>query len=178
MLGSLVSEHAHAIYRGNAAAQKEYVGSFYGSFFAGVNLLGFLLQIFAVSRIFAAISVRGAMYILPTISLMSYSILGYVPILGIVRWAKTLENATDYSLQSTVRQALFLPTSREAKYKAKAAIDTFFMRSGDVLQAGIVRIGAQLNLALTGFAWVNVGLTLVWLYAVSRLSREHRRMGF
>ena len=100
------------------------------------------------------------------------------PALAIVRGAKTLENATDYSLQNTVRQALFLPTTREEKYKAKAAIDTFFMRSGDVLQAGIVRLGAQLHFSLTGFAWVNVGLTLVWLYIVSRLSREHRRMGF
>mgnify|MGYP000057750016 CR=1 FL=1 len=32
--------------------------------------------------------------------------------------AKTAENATDYSLQNTVRQILFLPTTREQKYKA------------------------------------------------------------
>ena len=74
--------------------------------------------------------------------------IGLVPLLGLVRWGKTLENATDYSLQNTVRQALFLPTSREAKYKAKAAIDTFFMRFGDVLQAGLVRLGAQFHLAV------------------------------
>jgi hypothetical protein len=47
-----------------------------------------------------------------------------------------------------------------------------------VLQAGIVRLGAQIQLSLTGFAWVNVGLTLVWLYIVTRLGREHRKMGF
>jgi ATP:ADP antiporter, AAA family len=178
MLGDLVSNQAHALHPGNAAAQKQFVGAFYGNFFAGVNLLGFLLQTFVVSRLFPLIGVRGAMYILPSIALMSYSLLGLVPILGIVRWAKTFENATDYSIQNTVRQALFLPTSREAKYKAKAAIDTFFMRSGDVLQAGIVRLGAQLQLTLTGFAWINVGLTLIWLYTVSRLGREHRKMGF
>jgi AAA family ATP:ADP antiporter len=178
MLGDLVSGQAHSLYPGDAAAQKQFIGTFYGNFFAGVNLLGFLIQTFVVSRLFPVIGVRGAMYILPAISLMSYSLLGLVPLLGIVRWAKTLENATDYSLQNTVRQALFLPTSREAKYKAKAAIDTFFMRSGDVLQAGVVRLGAGLNLGLTGFAWVNVGLTLIWLYTVSRLGREHRKMGF
>ena len=177
-LGNLVSDQAHALYPGNAAAQKQFIGGFYGSFFANVNLLGFLLQTFAVSRLFPLIGVRGAMFILPTISLMSYSLMGLVPILGIVRWSKIFENSTDYSIQNTVRQALFLPTSREAKYKAKAAIDTFFMRFGDVLQAGVVKLGAQLNLALTGFAWVNVGFVLLWLYVVSRLSREHRRMGF
>jgi AAA family ATP:ADP antiporter len=178
MLGDLVSTEAHQLHPGDPAAQKEFIGTFYGNFFAGVNLLGFLLQTFAVSRLFPLIGVRGAMFVLPAISLMSYSLLGLVPMLGIVRWAKTLENATDYSLQNTVRQALFLPTSREAKYKAKAAVDTFFMRFGDVLQAGVVRLGASLQLGLTGFAWVNVGLTLIWLYIVTRLSREHRKMGF
>ena len=91
---------------------------------------------------------------------------------------KTLENSTDYSLQNTVRQALFLPTSREAKYKAKAAIDTFFMRFGDVLQSGVVKLGNELAIGLSGFAWLNVALTGVWLWIAARLYREHRRMGF
>ena len=178
LLGDLVSNHAQQLHPADIAAQKQYVGAFYGGFFANVNLLGLLLQMFAVSRILPILGVRGALFVMPTISLISYSMIGLVPILGLIRWAKTIENATDYSLQNTVRQALFLPTSREAKYKAKAAIDTFFMRFGDVLQAGVVRIGAQFHLAFSGFAWVNVGLTLIWLYAVTRLSREHRRMRF
>lgn len=177
ILGDLVAHHAQQM-GGDSAAQKQFVGAFYGGFFANVNLLGLLLQMFAVSRLLPLIGVRRALYVLPCISLLTYSTIGLVPLLGLVRWGKTLENATDYSLQNTVRQALFLPTSREAKYKAKAAIDTFFMRFGDVLQAGVVRIGAQFHLAFSGFAWVNVGLTLVWLFAVTRLSREHRRMHF
>ena len=49
--------------------------------------------------------------------------LAMFPVFGLIRWAKTLENATDYSIQNTIRHALFLPTSREEKYKAKAAVD-------------------------------------------------------
>ncbi|MEO5951050.1 MAG: Npt1/Npt2 family nucleotide transporter, partial [Chloroflexia bacterium] len=178
LLGSVVSEEARKLFPTDPAAQKQYIGGFYGSFFAGVNLLGFLLQSFAVSRLFQYIGVRGAMYILPAIALLSYTVLAFVPVLAIVRIAKTLENATDYSIQNTVRQALFLPTSREAKYKAKAAIDTFFMRTGDVIQAGIVKMGADLHMATAGFAWLNVGFTLVWLWIASRLDREHRRLSF
>jgi AAA family ATP:ADP antiporter len=112
------------------------------------------------------------------ISLLTYSSIGLVPLLGLVRFGKTLENATDYSLQNTVRQALFLPTSREAKYKAKAAIDTFFMRFGDVLHAGVVAIGAQFQLAFSGFAWINVGFVLVWIFAATKLSQQHQKMRF
>ncbi|PWU06035.1 MAG: translocase [Terriglobia bacterium] len=176
LLGDLVSSQARALHPGNLAAQKQFIGSFYGSFFADVNLLGLLLQVFAVSRIVPRYGVRAALYILPVISLACYSAVGLAPLLGLIRWGKTLENATDYSIQNTLRQALFLPTSREAKYKAKAAIDTFFMRLGDVLHAGLVRLGSQLHLAFAGYAWINVGLTVGWLYAVSRLARQHHGM--
>jgi AAA family ATP:ADP antiporter len=178
ILDKFVVDQAHALYPGNLSAQEQFIGGFKGSFFAGVNLLGFLLQTFAVSRLFATIGVRRALYLLPSIALLSYTIIAFVPLLALVRVTKTVENATDYSVNNTARQAMFLPTSREAKYKAKAAIDTFFQRFGDVLQAGIVGIGARLHLATTGFAWLNAGLTLVWLLVVSRLAAEHRRMQF
>lgn len=178
LLGSVVSEEARNLFPGDETAQKQYIGGFYGSFFAGVNLLEFLLQSFAVSRILQFAGVRRALYILPSIALFSYTVLAFVPVLAIVRIAKTLENATDYSIQNTLRQALFLPTSREAKYKAKAAVDTFFMRTGDVIQAGIVRVGVELQMATAGFAWLNVAFTLGWLWIAARLDREHRRLSF
>src|SRR5258706_1305086 len=173
-LGNLVSSQAHALHPGNAAAQKQFIGGFYGSFFANVNLLGFLLQTFAVSRLLPLIGVRGAMFILPTISLMSYSLMGLVPILGIVRWAKIFENASDYSIQNTVKQALFLPTSRDAKYKAKAAIDTVSMRIGDLASAGLVALGAQLGFTMFGYALINVVAAALWIWVVAQLRhRQH-----
>lgn len=174
LLGSFVGDQAKALYAADEAAQKQFVGAFYGDFFATVNLLGFLLQAFAASRIFRWVGVRGALFLLPSIALASYSLLAMVPVLGLVRWTKTFENATDYSIQNTIRQALFLSTSREAKYKAKAAIDTFFMRLGDVIQAGVVRLGAEFHLAFAGFAWLNIGLTLAWLWVATRVAKEHR----
>lgn len=97
------------------------------------------------------------------------------PVLAVVSILKVLENSTDYSVQNTVRQALFLPTSREAKYKAKAAIDTFFMRLGDVTQAAIVRVGTSFGAGVAAFAWFNVILTVGWLVVAGQIAREHRR---
>jgi AAA family ATP:ADP antiporter len=178
LLSSVVEQEASQLHPGDKTAMRTFIGGFYGSYFTWVNLLGLVLQTFAVSRIFDFIGVRGALFVLPSLALISYSVMAVAPALAVVRGAKTLENATDYSLQNTVRQTLFLPTSRAEKYKAKAAIDTFFMRFGDVLQAGIVRAGAELSVSFTGFAWLNVGLTLAWLWIASLLGREHRRMAF
>src|SRR6185369_9668150 len=96
---------------------------------------------------------------------------------AILRWAKTAENATDYSIMNTGRQMLWLPTSREEKYKAKQALDTFFVRAGDLLSAGLVYAGTHwLALSARGFALTNVFLVLLWLGVAVLLLRENRRM--
>jgi AAA family ATP:ADP antiporter len=154
---------------------KAFIGQFFGHFYSAANLLGLLLQTLATSRIFRLLGVRCALFVLPVVALVSYSTLTLVPVLMIVRWAKILENSTDYSIMNTVRQALWLPTSREAKYKAKAAIDTFFTRSGDVLQAGVVLAGTAIGIGITGFSMVNIVLTAAWLFAATRIYVEHRK---
>ena len=96
--------------------------------------------------------------------------------LRVIRAVKIAENATDYSLQNTARQALFLPTSREAKYKAKQAIDTFFWRAGDVLSAGLVFLGTELAMAPTALRAVNVVLVVAWIVIVIGIAREHKKL--
>jgi hypothetical protein len=63
---------------------------------------------------------------------------GFVPIFTLIRLVKIAENATDYSLMNTTRHALFLPVDRDATYEGKTAIDSFFWRVGDLIQAGVV----------------------------------------
>jgi AAA family ATP:ADP antiporter len=151
ILGKTVSTAAEAqIAAGKAGEVPEdefkenFIGGFYADFFTWVNLATALIQLFVVSRFLQWFGVRAALFVLPLVALGGYSMLALAPILGAIRTVKIFENSLDYSLQNTARQALFLPTSRDAKYKAKAAIDTFFWRAGDVLSAVMVFIGAQL----------------------------------
>jgi AAA family ATP:ADP antiporter len=179
ILGKLVVEHAAGVVAsGTPGALNEgaIIGQFYGDFFAWVNLLGFLFQLLLVSRIFKYAGVRRALFILPLIATFSYGMLAVLPILAIVRFAKILENSTDYSIQNTARQALFLPTSREAKYNAKQAIDSFFWRTGDLLQAVVVYVGTLLAFGIRSFAAINLALVMVWLVLVVAIGREYQTL--
>jgi AAA family ATP:ADP antiporter len=72
---------------------------------------------------------------------------------------------------------LFLPCTTEQKYSAKQAIDSFFVRLGDVGAAAIVFIGTTwLTLSVTSFAIVNASLVLVWLALAWRAGREYREL--
>ncbi|HEY7513526.1 MAG TPA: Npt1/Npt2 family nucleotide transporter [Vicinamibacteria bacterium] len=179
VLGSLVERQAEQTYGAGEAsveAREKFIGGFFGKdYFSKVNLVGFLVQLLLVSRIIKYIGVGGALFIHPLIALVGYGSAFFTPSLAFVRNIKILDNATDYSLNNTLKQALWLPTSREAKYKAKAAVDSFFMRSGDVLSAGLVYLGSVLAFTLPVFAAVNVGLAAVWLVIVTLLSRENRK---
>lgn len=86
------------------------------------------MQTLLVSRLFRWIGIGGSLFVLPVLSVATFTSILIAPVLGVVRILKIAENGTNYSLQNTARHALLLPTSREAKYKANAAIDTFCWR--------------------------------------------------
>jgi AAA family ATP:ADP antiporter len=179
MMGAMVVAQARASVAAgviNSSQVGAAIGSFYGAFFGWVNLVALLLQVFVVSKVFKYIGVRGALFVLPCIALGSYSLMAVLPVLGVVQIAKVLENSSDYSIQNTARHALFLVTSPEAKYKAKAAIDTFFWRVGDMLQAGVVLAGAHFAFTTRQYAVVNMALVGMWLILVVRIFCEHKRL--
>jgi len=178
IVGKFVVGEAVARFGAEAAGledRQKFIGGFYGDFFSFVNLSSFLLQMLAVSRIIKYLGVGGAMFIHPAVNLLGYLALFRMPSLPVARLVKIVDNTIDYSLGKTAQQALWLPTSREAKYKAKQAVDAFFMRAGDVLAAGLVFLGESLSFAVPSFAAVNVGLAVVWTLILSRLAPENRR---
>jgi len=180
MLNTLITQEADArIASGVAAAadRRAIIASLSGTVLTAVNILAFLLQTFVVSRVFKYVGVRGALFVLPLIALGGYTAVLALPVLVVLQWTKIFENSTDYSIQNTTRQALFLPTSREAKYNAKQAIDAFFVRTGDLIQAVVVFVGTQiLALSIRSFALVNVVLIAVWLVLCFGIAREHRKL--
>jgi AAA family ATP:ADP antiporter len=179
LFGKYVVSAAEAAYGSGpagAAARQQFVGETYGSYFSAISLIGFLLQLFVVSRLFTFLGVGRSLFVHPIVALTSYVLMLRAPSFEAIRIVKIADNATAYSLGNTTMQALWLPTSRETKYKAKQAVDSFCVRAGDVLQAGIVYTGELTALTVSAFAAVNVVFACVWLaVAVALRGRLHAR---
>jgi AAA family ATP:ADP antiporter len=163
-----VNARAHTL---PAEQRGAFIGSFYGNFQTYISVLTSFVQIVVVARVFKLLGIGGSLIFLPLFAFAGYGLSGALPILGLVATIKVVENATDYSLQNTTQQALFLSTSRDAKYKAKAAIDTLFVRLGDLASTGVVIIGAQVGLSTTGYALINVAVSGGWIWLAFRLRR-------
>jgi AAA family ATP:ADP antiporter len=155
----------------------QIIGEFYSGFFAWVNILGLLMQLFMVYRVYRFVGIHGALLVLPVVSLFGYASVALLPVAAAIVAVKVIENSVDYSLLNTTRHALFLPVPRELKYSGKTAIDTFFWRIGDLTQAGVVYLGsAVLGLGITAFAAFNAVLAVVWLVAARAIGRGYQRL--
>lgn len=160
-----------------AAGIKDGTSAFYSNLYFWVNLTGLLLQAFVVSRLQRAGGFGALMLAPPLVSLLSYGAMAASNALSIITTAKIVENATNYSVNNTARQVLWLPASREMIYKAKVAIDTLCVRFGDGLAALTVLIGTRmLQLDIGEFLAFNLVLILIWLALAILVVREHRRL--
>jgi AAA family ATP:ADP antiporter len=143
-----------------------FIGRFKADYFGWVNLLAVLSQLFIVSRVLKYLGVGTALLALPLVSMLGAATMVLFPVLGLIRTMKISEKATDYSVQNTAQNALFLIVPRAAKYKAKAVVDSFLYRSGDVCAAGAIFLGSHLGVKARGFAALNVVLCCIWLLVV------------
>ena len=178
LFGRYVVEQSEVIYgagAASAAARERFVGETYSKLFGTVNLVGFLLQMFVVSRVFKFLGVGRALFVHPIVAIVGYLMMLRAPSMQLMGLLKIADNSLDYSLGNTTKQALWLPTSREAKYKAKQAVDSFFVRMGDVASAGVVWFGERLVLSIPAFAGITLVLAGGWLAVSAMLNAQLSR---
>jgi AAA family ATP:ADP antiporter len=173
---AVVSAAEAAVPSANDAAREAYIGAFYGSYFFWVNIVAIVVQSVLVSRLVRVAGIAGVLFVLPIASLVTYATALSGASLNVFRWTKTVENGLDYSAMNTARQMLWLPTSRAEKYAAKQAADTFVVRAGDVVAAGLVYAGTTwLSLDRQGFSWAILVVIAVWMGVAWLLVNEYRR---
>ena len=184
ILADFVQRDADArVAAGSLLDKGALIAAFYGDFQFWVTVVSLAIQLFLVSRIYRTVGVRGALLIHPAIVAAGYGVLalspllaGFVPVFTLIRLIKIGENSMDYSLMNTTRHALFLPLDRDAKYEGKTAIDTFFWRFGDLIQAGVVFVGLNvLHWQAPHFALLNLLLALGWIALAVAIGRGFSR---
>ena len=158
--------------------ESQFSGIIYTRYQFLYNLIALLVQLFLVSRIFKWVGVSGALLFLPIIALGGYSL---VAVMGasllLVKWVKGLENGLDYSLMNTTKGALFLITSREEKYKGKAAAESFFYRSGDAFAALCLFVGTTyLGFTAEKLAGLSVVVSVVWITFCFLVIRQYKKI--
>ena len=174
ILADAVKTHAEQF---PAAEREAVIGRFYGTFYSVVNTAALAVQALIVARVLQRGGTRSGLFLLPAVALCGYGAIALLPSLVVVAVAKAAENSFDYSMQTTVEQALFLPTDREIKYKGKATVDTVCVRLGDMAAGCLVLVSLHVfALSRRGFALTNIVLIGVWMAIAVAIARRHRHL--
>ena len=135
-----------------------------------------LLQLTLTGHIIRRFGLAFALALLPIANALGFLGLAIFGSFAALILLEAMNKAVQRGLTRPAREALFTVISREDKYKAKAFIDTFIYRTGDVVGAQTEGLLGKLGLALGGLVSVVVPLALAWAMLGIWLGRaQHKR---
>ena len=128
----------------------------FASVFAVTNAVALAVQLALTPLVLTRFGVGAALLVLPSALLLGEAGFALMPSLLLGSALSVTDNSLNYSIQQSAREALYVPTTREEKYQAKAIIDMFVQRLAKVLSVGI---SLGLTLALgdrLGVRWLAI----------------------
>lgn len=176
-VGTLLYNEQNAIVRamtlGNPAAA-EQATAFYSKLDKAVNWLVLVLQVLVTRAVLVRWGVAPLLLGPALLILAGYCVLWATPLPMLVAIVQVGTRASEFALAKPARETIYTRVDREARYKAKAAIDTVVYRGGDVAFAW-----AHKPLAAFGSSVVFAAGSLVaggLVYGAWRVVREQAKL--
>lgn len=135
-----------------------------------------LLQALVAGRLMQWVGVPVTLALLPLTTALGFVGLAMVGSLAALIAFEASFRAVQRALMRPARETLFTVLRREEKYKAKAFIDTFIYRGGDVIGAQLEGVLGRLGMGLAALASVAVPLALMWAVLALWLGRIQQDM--
>ncbi len=147
--------------------------AYLGNFGFWTNLVALICLVGGVRNIQKKLGLSASLALLPILIAGAVMALKFNPILSVAFWIMVLSKAFNYALNQPSIQQLYIPTTKDAKYKAKAFIEMFGSRGSKALGSGInlmkKGMGAPAFLMISSVA--SLGLVGVWFFVAIYLGR-------
>ncbi len=151
------------------------IGEQFSTVFAITNVVSLCVQFFLTSLIMTKFGVGVALLVLPIAAATASAGLFALPTLWMGSFLNTADNAFSYSINQSAKEALYVPTSRDEKYKAKAFIDMFVQRFAKAV-AVVLSLAISMSVdSFDGVRWlslITIPVVLLWI-AAARYAGRH-----
>lgn len=166
-------------YQFKVLAAQQYTGDALTSYLSqfamwtnGVALASLLLGAGAVGR---KLGLTRTLLLLPILIAVAVLVMSFSPVLHIAFMIMVISKGINYALNQPAKEQLYIPTSKDSKYKAKAWIDMFGSRSskglGSIVNGFKGIAGAEMFMIISAAA--SLGMIGVWIFAALFLGRTH-----
>ena len=167
------------------------LGSFFARYYAAVNVLSLVVQLFVASRLIRRIGVIPAVGVMPFLLMGGgvFAFLGGGAMLGVLA-LKSIDGGMRHSLNRVASELLYLPLPGEARERGKTLIDGVLSRIVQAAMAAVLLVLAMRGLATprvlaaivvalaAGWVAVTISLRTTYLDLFRRaLARDPRSAG-
>ena len=132
-----------------------------------------VLQALVAGHLMKRLGLGLTLALLPITTLLGFVGLAMVGSLVALVAFESIFKAVQRGIMRPARETLFTTVSRSDRYKAKAFIDTFVYRAGDVVGAQTEGLLSRLGMGLAAMISVALPLALVWAALAFWLGRAH-----
>lgn len=157
------------------------IGEQFATVYLITNLASLFIQLFLTTALMNRFPLAVSLLVTPlVIGAASVGFLA-VPILWTGSLLNTADNAFSYSINQSAREALYTPTSRDEKYKAKAFIDMFVQRFAKAVAVGIALLMSSLipEGDVGDARWLSIvvlAVVAVWVFAARYAGKRFRQV--
>lgn len=161
-------------------AAGEYTGdaltNFFTTYAISINVIAVLSVLLGSKGIMRRLGLDRTLLLLPVVVGAAAIIVNMKPVLGVAFAVMVICKSINYSLNQPAKEQLYIPTSKDTKYKAKAWIDMFGIRLSKGTASLINTLRPLLGVAT--FTMMSLGLSavliFVWFFAAVFLGKEHK----
>jgi len=135
-----------------------------------------VIQLAVAGQLMKRLGVALTLALLPLTAALGFVGLAIVGSLAALVAFEASFRAVQRAIMRPARETLFTVLNREDKYKAKAFIDTFIYRFGDVAGAQVEGMLGRLGMGLYAVAGAALPLAIVWMGLALWLGRTQQRL--
>ena len=147
---------------------------FFGTFFAAINVVAFVLQLVVVGRLLNRFGVSAGLVVLPVALLGSSLSFLLFPQLLTAALIKSSDDGLSNSVNKSSVEVLYLPISLAVKNRLKAWLDMFVERVSRGLAGVTILVATTIfSLSVSQMSAVVIALLVPWIVLVFLLRREY-----
>ncbi|MBT3456104.1 hypothetical protein HN446_03515 [bacterium] len=140
-----------------------------------VNLVTFLCLFFGINNIQRWLGIRFALVLVPFLLFLTVFAFKYSAHVDVLFWLMVVAKSINYALNGPTLKQLYVPTTKDVKYKSQAWIETFGSRGAKASSSGLnafrefIGVSAYFAMAI----YLSFGLLFGWLFIALFLGKKY-----
>ena len=155
------------------------IGQQFATVYLITNIASLVVQVFLTGALMSRFRLTVPLMVLPVAVAVASGMFLMVPALWIGSALSTADNAFSYSLNQSTKEALYTPTTRDEKYKAKAFIDMFVQRFAKAVAVGVSLLVTMIFADFSTVRWLSVftiAIVILWAIAARYAGRRFHEL--